>query len=66
MNTITFSRQALKDYKNKSLEATVRGNTTFEHKGMLVKVDDAERLINKFLPHFLDKDTNEVTLPYNF
>jgi len=63
---ITFSRQALSDYKNKSLQAIVSGYNTFVHKGSLVKVDDAQRLINAFKPHFINKDTNEVTIPYNF
>ncbi len=66
MNTITFSRQALSDYKNKSLDAIVNGNTTFVHKGALIKVSDAERLIDKFTPHFLDKNKDEVTILYNF
>ncbi len=64
-NKITFSREALAEFKNLFLKAIVSGHSTFVHKGSLVDVNRAEVLINKFKPHFV-KNVNEVTLDYDF
>jgi hypothetical protein len=66
MHKITFDRETFEEYKKLYLKAVSEGQDTFVHKGNLVFVHNAIRLINKFEPHFKDMSINHAEISYIF
>lgn len=65
-DTITFTKENLTQYKKFVADAKSKGESTFVNRGMLQSVDNAQRLIDRFEPHFASGIKSKVTIPYNF
>jgi len=65
-HTITFDRAGIEEYKTLIKEATEKRECYIIVKNMLVKIWDAEKLVRKFEPHFVNPNVNEATIKYDF
>ena len=60
MSKITFTREALDNYKSKCEIGIKKGHDTFVWKGSLVNINDAKVLIKKL------ENSRDLSIPYTY